>query len=138
MPPMFHWSKAENRERISRSGLRPTHPTATPAWDAGTVRRDGAVLHRESDESESFLAVCLGWTPSHAWNLCGAIPSVSTPGEAWDLWQVVLDEGDRVYPLEFEGFRLEEVRVRNRIPKSRVWFVGSRTVARLRWSAVVA
>lgn len=81
---------------------------------------------KEYDEEASNLAVCLGTSPSHAWSLSGGI--WADRESEWDLWQVSLDANDEVHPLPFFGNRLEEVRVANRIPKSRVWYVATRKV----------
>lgn len=123
LPPLFHWAPDTARAGIIRRGLKPTCHTAD---------------HRPNDEGagwyvgESFLAVCLGTSPSHAWSLSGAI--VADRGETWDLWQVTLDDGDEVHPLPFYGHRLAEFRVANTIPKGRCWHVGSRTVGARQWS----
>lgn len=109
---LYHWSPAPARPQITKRGLRPTCPTA--------------------DGEDTVLAVCLGTSPSHAWSLSGSV--FSEPGEDWDLWQVTLDDGDEVRPMPFFGHRLAEFRVSNRIPKSRCWLVGTRTVAVRRWS----
>lgn len=82
--------------------------------------------HFKGEEDASFYAVCLGTTPSHAWSLSGAISAA--PRSQWDLWQVNLDDDDEVYPSSFFGYRLGEIRVANRIPKRRVWFVATRRV----------
>ena len=111
LPPLFHWSPHTAHEGIRRRGLRPSCPTASAHHDEGTV-----------------LAVCLGTSPSHAWWLSGN--ARDTCGGTWDLWQVILDEADDVHVLPslgVDGHRLGEVRVANRIPKSRVWYVASRT-----------
>lgn len=107
LPVLYHWSPSKHRAAIIRRGLRPTCPTATRFDD-------------------STLAVCLGTSPSHAWSLSGAV--FGEKGEEWDLWQVTLDEGDEVHPLPFFGHRLDEIRVANRIPKRRLWLVGTRAL----------
>lgn len=130
LPVLFHWAPIECRPGIIRRGLKPTCPTAVPmsAPIAGTHHA------REVDPEGTTLAVCLGTSPSHAWSLCGAL--FAERGSRWDLWQVTLDDGDEVHPLPFWGHRLDEIRVANRIPKSRIWHVATRTVGARRWSAV--
>lgn len=115
LPVLYHWSPETCRASIRRRGLKPTTPTAYL--------------------EDSFLAVCLGTSPSHAWSLCGAI--WADRGSSWDLWQVTLDDIDHVHVLPShgaDGHRLQEVRVANPIPKARIWHVGSRTVGARRWS----
>lgn len=119
VPPLYHWSPAERRKGITRHGLKPTCPTASPM---GPPMPGGA---REVDPEAFVHAVCLGMSPSHAWSLSGAL--WAERGDVWDLWQVTLDDGDEVHPLPFFGYRLGEIRVANRIPKRRVWHVGERT-----------
>lgn len=120
LPPLYHWSPAECRQRIVRYGLRPKTPTAVPI----TAPLPGGA--RVVDPEASVHAVCLGTSPSHAWSLSGALWAEA--GSVWDLWQVALDVDDEVHPLPFYGHRLQEIRVANRIPKRRVWLVGQRVV----------
>jgi hypothetical protein len=127
LPVLYHWSRTENRARINRHGLRPTCPTGT------VFSPTGHVLDPD-DEAASFNAVCLGTSPSHAWSLSGDI--TGGHGDSFDLWQVVLEDDDEVHPMPFHGYRLEEIRVANRIPKSQIWYVGTRVVddrRRRRW-----
>lgn len=127
MPPLYHWSPVEHRESIKKRGLRPSCPTMRPIPILPPVKPGARRRHLgDVPGEESALMVCLGLSPSHAWSLSGSI--WSPRGSVWDLWQVVLDDDDFVYPLPFLGHRLEEVRVGNRIPKSQVWYVASRTV----------
>ncbi len=62
IPPLYHWSPAENRASITRTGLHPTCPSGARG-----------------------LAVCLASTPLDAWAL-----APHTPGVEYDLWQVHL------------------------------------------------
>ena len=120
MPVLFHWSPVDRRDSISRRGLVPRSPAT-----CSTIVED---IHNDPEVAEEYrqLAVCLGTSPSHAWHLSGYLYTEGSP--EWDLWQVVLDDEDFVIPLPFEGFRLAEIRVANRIPKKRVWYVATRTV----------
>jgi hypothetical protein len=104
--PLFHWSPAERRPTIRRRGL---------------ALRSRPVVH-------SFRAdyLCFSTSPSQAWALSAAI--FGDRGQGWDCWQVSLDATDEVEVREFWGNRIEEIRVRNAIPKSRLWLIGTRTV----------
>jgi hypothetical protein len=104
--PLFHWSPAARRPGILRYGLRVNEqPTCdTVPWDR----------------------VCCCMSPSHAWALSAAM--FGNIGEEWDLWQVQLDKNDDVRPECFTGNVIGEIRVHNAIPRSRIWYVGSRHV----------
>lgn len=129
LPSLYHWSPVDRRDSIVKRGLRPSTPTLTETFEEEGI---GPRKLRPSNGFVTAKAVCLGTTPSGAWSLCGAI--WGQRGETWDLWQVSLDADDTVKVLEFEGFRLVELRVLNRIPKSRVWHVGTRVIGGRRWS----
>lgn len=125
LPVLYHWAPTERRAGITRRGLIPRTPTGA------NFHPDGSLM---DDPTDSFLAVCLGTSPSHAWSLSGGI--TAGHGDSWDLWQVVLDDDDQVHPLPFHGFRLDEIRVANQIPKRQVWYVATRVVSdrrRRRW-----
>lgn len=70
--------------------------------------------------------ICLGFTPSAAWGLSGAIDRFNTEDFEWDLWQVNLGEHDEVHIRSEFGDVLQEVRVHNPIPADRIWWVGTR------------
>lgn len=105
---LYHWSPVARRKQILRTGLLP--------------RR----LPTVSTNNEGFRQphVCLSPTPSMAWSLSGHFVKVIPE---WDLWQVRLDDTDEVIIRPQWGAEIEEVQVRNRIPKSRLWHVGTRT-----------
>ena len=106
LPALYHWSPRERRSRILHDGLVPRRrPTV-----------NGAVCDH----------VCLSPTPSGAWSLSGQI--FAEPGSVWDLWQVRLDDEDDVRIRPDFGRWVREVRVHNRIPKRRVWWVAERLV----------
>jgi hypothetical protein len=104
--PLFHYSPTERRPAINRRGL---------------VMRSKPVVH-------TFRAdyLCFSTSPSRAWSLSAGVFGIR--GQEWDCWQVSLDKDDEVEIREFWGNRIDEVRVRNDIPKSRLWLIGSRTV----------
>lgn len=120
LPNLYHWSPVARRGGITRYGLKPTCPTSVPIG----VRLPGGA--REVDPEASAFCVCLGTSPSHAWSLSAGV--WGTVGNWYDCWQVTLAEEDEVHPLPFYGYRLEEIRVNNRIPKARVWHIGTRQV----------
>lgn len=110
LPPLFHWSPLERRERIRAEGLRPyTDPTLTSAEGAEWAMGCGVI--------------CFGTTPSAAWGLSGMLVEGI---ETWDLWQVNLEDSDEVHIRAEFGPRIKEVRVRNPIAADRLWWVGER------------
>lgn len=124
LPSLFHWSPATNRERIQRRGLKPT--TDTAVW-VRPFRPGDKVGHFHEDlPDQSLKAVCLGTSPETAWAYSGAISAER--GATWDLWEVTLHDTDETHLRPMYGNDLVEVRVVNRIPKSQVWYVASRTV----------
>lgn len=133
LPVLYHWSPARRRPGIRRRGLTPH--TVTCVFDVVDVElteigerfADGSVAAHavRTLEVAEHRAVALGTSASHAWSLSGQISA--TPGAEWDLWQVTLDDDDRVVPHEFTGYRLDEFRVLNRIPADRCWLVATRT-----------
>lgn len=104
LPALFHWSPAERYEEILRNGLVPGSPPAVAS---------GSLPH-----------VCLSPTPSRAWSLSGGTGWYEP--EAWDLWQVRLNQHDEVYVRPIFGDVVEEINVRNAITPDRVWWVGRR------------
>lgn len=104
--PLFHWAPVTRRPAITKHGLR-------------INKRPVVNTHRGG-------YICLSQSPSQAWMLSAA--AAGERGEAWDCWQVSLGENDEVRVREFVGNRIEELRIHNDIPKSRIWLVGTRTV----------
>lgn len=103
--PMFHWSPADRYGSILRDGLQPfKEPTVSSAVTG---------------------YVCLSPTAAAAWALSGAA-DWATETDAWDLWQVELDERDEVRVRPGFGPVLREVRIHNPIPADRLWWAGRR------------
>lgn len=69
--------------------------------------------------------ICLSPDAATAWALSGG-HRIATPHPEWDLWQVHIDKDDEVHVVPFWGRGLMEVRVANRIPKSRLIYLASR------------
>lgn len=106
--PLFHWSPRQRRLAIRQAGLRINRPPVV--------------------STEMCDYVCLSQSPSQAWMLSAA--AAGEPGQEWDCWQVSLDHDDDVRVRPFHGNRIEELRVHNDIPKTRLWLVGTREVPR--------
>lgn len=104
--PLFHWSPAARRPAINKRGLRINCRPVTSTFRCGYI--------------------CLSQSPSQAWALSASV--FGQRGEEWDCWQVSLDHDDEVHVREFWGNRIEELRVHNDIPKSRIWHIGTRAV----------
>jgi hypothetical protein len=110
--PLFHWSPRAVRKSIDRLGLMPS-------------RKPASVLLTNEDDDFRQPMVCLGTSPATAWAYSNGVWKL--PG-TWDLWEVRLRPDDEVHPLPLFGDRIVEVRVGNRIRKSRLVWVGERTV----------
>lgn len=104
--PLFHYSPTLRREAIRQHGLR---VSSEP------------VVH-----TAAMPYICLSQSPSQAWVLSAG--ACGDPGQDWDCWQVTLALDDEVEVRPFFGNRIEELRIRNDIPHSRIWLVGSRSV----------
>lgn len=107
---LYHWSPVSRRKQILRKGLRPFQRATVSTGDDGFRQPH----------------VCLGTTPSAAWAVSGDMGWTKHIVE-WDLWQVRLAETDEVHFMSIWGDQIEEVQVRNRILKSQIWMVGTRT-----------
>jgi hypothetical protein len=112
LPALYHWSPRERLGNILRRGLLPG-------------RRPHRLDYGGDDDNFRQPGVCLGPTPSFAWGYSAAI--FGEPGTDWDLWQVSVVPGDEVRVQPTYMAVLGEARVHNRIPKSRIWWVGERT-----------
>jgi len=123
--PLYHWSPRSRLGGIKRLGLMPGMRNAHGRVLHG-VDEDGEQI-RGDDGSVEFRqdSVCFSPTPVRAWNYShGAWKTTGT----FDLWSVVLIPTDEVHILPQWGSTIVEIRVRNRIPKSRLVWVGERTV----------
>lgn len=115
--PMYHWSPRDRIKGIKRLGLVP-----------GKRNVAGPTYHDPEDpDMGEFVqpGVCLSPDPATAWAYShGAWRSTGV----FDLWQLSLVSTDEVHILPQWGARIVEVRVHNRIPKSRIVWVGEREV----------
>ena len=111
--PLYHWSPRTRLASIKKLGLVPRRPR---------------VSHTEGDDEDDGFrqdGVCFSLDPTTAWNYSHGVFKV--PG-TYDLWQVWLAPKDEVHILPMWGGRVIEVRVMNRIFKSRLHWVGERTL----------
>jgi hypothetical protein len=116
LPALYHWSPGDRRKQIIRRGLIPgSRPTVSSDSTVGGADESGDGRHM----------VCLSADAATAWTLSGGLPWLRDV-PSWDLWQVHIDEGDEVHILPFWGRGVMEIRVANRIPKSRVLFLATR------------
>lgn len=108
--PLYHWSPRSRLQGITRYGLVPSKRPSVGTIPAVT----GGVP-----------MVCYGISPADAWALSGDMAWATGLGP-WDLWQVRLFAADEIHVLPNFGPRIREVRVANRIPKSRLTWIGER------------
>ncbi len=117
LPALYHWSPTDRRKQIIRRGLVPgSRPTVSTVSTVGGADESGSGRHM----------VCLGPDPATAWSYSGGLPWLKGT-LSWDLWQVHITDGDEVHVMPFWGRGLMEIRVANRIPKSRLIYLGTRT-----------
>lgn len=107
--PLFHWSPKRHRASILRHGLMCCQPRRLGPYGDG--------------QDPHMAYVCLATSPAAGWTLI-----LDPEGEelGWDLWQVVLKEGD---PIVFRGEHypeLREIRVLRSLPADRTWWVAER------------
>lgn len=124
--PLYHWSPRERLNGIKRLGLMPGKRNISGPVYHGT-NPDGSTIVDDDGVAE-FLqrGVCFSATPARAWDYShGAWRTKGT----FDLWMVELESSDEVHILPQWGGTIVEVRVHNRIPKSRLVWVGERTVS---------
>lgn len=117
---LYHWSPECARAGILRRGLLPR----TETFIASHPVTPGIGHHTCEDEASTHLAVCLGTTPAGAWSLSGVYSAER--GETWDLWEVTVPEDTEIHVRTEYGTEMWEVRALGRIPKSYIWFAGSR------------
>lgn len=125
--PLYHWSPRDRLKSIKRQGLVPgKRNVAGPRWN-GTEDDPNIDDNRDLGAGEFRQAgVCFSPSPATAWGHShGCWRSVGT----FDLWQVDLIDTDEVHVNPQWGATIIEVRVHNRIPKSRLIWVGERTSA---------
>lgn len=106
--PLFHWSPSERRKGIIRRGM-----------DIGrwSVKRDWKPP-----------LTCWASNPHLAWRLSG---DVHRDIDSWDLWMTWSDDVSGYeqiidYVKDSSDSYVKEYRIYERIPKSKLWFVGTR------------
>lgn len=114
---LYHWSPRGRLSSIKSRGLVPGKRNIT-----------GPTYHNPDDPSfGEFRAdyICSSPDLATAWEYSHAVwGSTGT----FDLWQFWLYNTDEVRVLPMWGSRIVEVRIHNRIPKSRLIWIGERTV----------
>lgn len=107
MIPLYHWAPRERFKSICRKGLVPgSRSTLT----VGEWRPP---------------YICFADSPSLAWGLSGALVDHVPLWDLWMVWSNVPAELEKI--LMDEGGRVREYRVRERVYKRDVWYVGSRS-----------
>jgi len=105
---LYHWSPIERRASITRYGLCPNKKSLNGQWRPPYV--------------------CYCRSPSVAWALSAT--HSGKPG-AWDLWATWSDSADDYTTLNTAknpraAWWQTEYRIFQRIPKSKLWHVGTR------------
>jgi len=123
--PLYHWSPRDRLASIKRLGLVPGKRNFRGPTYHGSPENPNA--DNEDIGAGEYLqdSVSFSPDPATAWNYSHAVwRSQGT----FDLWQVYLVKEDEVHVVSMWGGRLVEVRVRNRIKKARLIWVGERSV----------
>lgn len=119
--PLFHWSPRARLAGITRKGLQPGQRNAV--LEPSYYEDEDGVLRLDPFRQQ---AVCTSGDPETAWLYShGTWGSTGT----FDLWLFRLVATDEVEVLPAWGAELVEIRVRNAVPKSRLRWIGERTVA---------
>lgn len=102
---LYHWAPRSIRKKILREGLQPRKPSRCGEW------------------KPPYL--CFATSPSFAWALSG-----HTRGdEEWDLWMCWSSDFTKVtVRSDHRGKHPAEYRTKEGIRKSKLWYVGSRTI----------
>jgi hypothetical protein len=108
---LYHWSPRSRYKNINRRGLRLDH-------SAGPTTSSSICV------SDARPVLCFGTSAIEAWSLSAEL--TYTPAGWWDLWSIHVKDTDEVLALPTWGNRLSEIRLFNPVPRSRLWYVGSR------------
>lgn len=100
---MYHWSSTSRRNGITRRGLVPGSRSVDGLWKPPYV--------------------CFSDSPSLAWSLAKHRTGI----EQWDLWMTWSNVPRGIEELSFDGGRLREIRVYERIFKRDLWYVATRS-----------
>lgn len=100
---MFHWAPVERRRSITRHGLTPGKRSRCGQWKPPHI--------------------CFSNSPSWAW---AASAGLSEERGEWDLWMCWSGEASGYERLPNARAQCAEYRVYETIPKSKIWFVGTR------------
>ena len=124
--PLYHWSPRERLVSIKRLGLVPGRRNHVFGRQPHGRDENGKAIRDENGSTEYRQdSVSFATTPSTAWGYShGAWKSTGV----FDLWEVYLVQKDEVHISPNWGGRIIEVRVKNRIHKSRLIWVGERTI----------
>ena len=108
---LYHWSPVSKRKSIMRDGLCPHRISNKGNWRSPYT--------------------CFCRYPSTAWGLSANHNKI----KRWDLWCCWTDAVGKYETINFGGkWWMTEYRVRSRIPKSKVWHVGTRVFKSARHS----
>lgn len=104
---LFHWSPVERRAGIIRRGLEPGRLSVCNTWRAPYT--------------------CFADSPGWAWALSAGIKKHHDEWDLWCVWSDRLTEYEEIPGDGSRGGRPHEIRVYHRIPKSALWFAGTRS-----------
>lgn len=118
--PFYHWSPRSRLSGIRREGLMPGKPSV--GGNVYPLGANGAEDRTKPPWRQN--SVSASPDPATAWTYLGPARRV---GGAFDLWQFWLAPEDKIVRRRRENGVVVEVRVGNRIRKSRLHWIGERT-----------
>lgn len=102
---IYHWSPRERKNSILRLGLVPNK------------------LSKDKEFRPNYI--CFSKSPSLAWGLSAAMSEIYGEWDLWMLWSSI-PSYYRTHSVCNKPKCCVEYRIFERIPKSKLWYVGSR------------
>ena len=106
---LYHWSPAKNRKSILHDGLCPNKLSRTQTLSGDQYKANH---------------VCFCRSPSAAWALSAMQDDKKGSFDLWMMWSDI--KPYKTLTCDSSVWTLTEYRIYERIPKSKIWYVGTR------------